>query len=501
MALPIAKLTILVGAGIVGSVLAKEGRVPDFSDFVSGAFKLVLKPIRRNESASADKKPPSDALIAQVNNLRQELQLLARDRTITIVNASGTGGRKYGTIIVIAVVGYGYIWWKGWKLPDLMFATRRSLSDACTSIGNQLGKLYESVEDAKRKLSVKINRLDSGLDECAALTKNTKEEVSVIQREADTICGDFKSVRVAVHVLESKIKEIEGKQASSSSSSRSALELPPVSPSSRVSPSSSSRLFLEQPSVTPPSRSGSLPPKLSTDPTSPNSAGPYQEGNGISDVINFSSSHADSTRIPPTGNKTPNGSSSGLFGLGLSGISMDPTLGRMSLPIGTAAQRCLSSVQSIIISLSDTLFGLLEWAREGKVPLNCYGFVCSQYQYGIEYKLFTSMFDSPLILLSRMEALLCLPWAFNRAGYNLGRTGCSPNLAASLLSTPSVLQPLPIFCKSSSSADRLVWKRESNGAFFLLVLCFVIEASKSRPLALFALMVIRRWNTCCSIVP
>lgn len=34
---------------------------------------------------------PDEAFNLQVNSLRQELQLLARDRTITIVNASGSG--------------------------------------------------------------------------------------------------------------------------------------------------------------------------------------------------------------------------------------------------------------------------------------------------------------------------------------------------------------------------------------------------------------------------
>ncbi|XP_028771988.1 uncharacterized protein LOC114729178 isoform X2 [Neltuma alba] len=344
MALPIGKLTILVGAGIVGSVLAKEGRIPDVSSLVSGAFKIFLKENGSNESASAVKKPPNDALMAQVSSLRQELQLLARDRTITIVNASGSvsGAGKYGTVIIIVVVGYGYIWWKGWKLPDLMFATRRSLSDASTSIGNQLGKVYESIEEAKKKLSARINRLDSSLDECAALTENTRVEISEIQRETDTICGDFSHVRVAVRVLESKIKEIEGKQASttdrvtelcqfamklengkpteriqasSSSSSRPALDLPPVSPSSRVLPSSSLRLSLEQPSVTPLSRTGSLPPNLSTDPISPSySAGRCQESNGISDAINSPSSAAGSNGILPKEDKAPVGSGYGLLG-------------------------------------------------------------------------------------------------------------------------------------------------------------------------------------------
>ncbi|TKY64934.1 bZIP transcription factor bZIP56 precursor [Spatholobus suberectus] len=337
MALSLGKLTILIGAGIVGSVIAKEGRLPDVSGLVSGAFKVVLKQLKSNDSAPTVKKQPhNDALIAQVNSLRQELQLLARDRSITIVNASGTGGRKYVTVIVIVAIGYGYVWWKGWKLPDMMFATRRGLSDACTSIGNRMGKLYESIEDAKKKLSARMNRLDKNLDECAALTESAREDISVIQREADTISGDFKSVRVAVHVLESKIKEIEGKQvattegvnmlcqftknlensrtteyiqASSSSSSRPAIELPPVSPSSRGLQSGSTRVSLEPPSVTPSSRSESLPPKMSSDLPSPsNSDGSDQE-----------SSQVNSKSIPPKEDKS-NGSSSGLFGLRFSGV-------------------------------------------------------------------------------------------------------------------------------------------------------------------------------------
>ncbi|XP_020208038.1 uncharacterized protein LOC109792990 isoform X2 [Cajanus cajan] len=334
MALSLGKLTILVGAGIVGSVIAKEGTLPDVSGLVSGAFKVILKQIKNNDPAPTVKKQPhNDALLAQVSSLRQELQLLARDRSITIVNATGTGGTKYVTVIVIVVVGYGYVWWKGWKLPDMMFATRRGLSDACTSIGNQMGKLYESIADTKKKLSARMNRLDKSLDECAALSESTREEVSVIQQEADTISGDFKSVRVAVHVLESKIKEIEEKQVATTegvnmlcqftktmenskpteyiqaSSSRQALELPPVSPPSRGSQSGSSRLSLEPPSTTPSSRTGSLPPKLSTDPPSPsNSSGSYQE-----------SIQVNSKSISPKEDKS-NGSSSGLFGLRLPNV-------------------------------------------------------------------------------------------------------------------------------------------------------------------------------------
>ncbi|XP_057424597.1 uncharacterized protein LOC130718130 isoform X2 [Lotus japonicus] len=331
MALSLGKLTILLGAGIAGSVFAKEGRLPDVSGVLSGAWKVATW--FKVDSPPTVKKPRNDALMAQVASLQQELQRLGRDGSITIVNASGTGGRKYVTVIVIVVVGYGYIWWKGWKLPDMMFATKRGLSDACTSIGNQLGKVYESIEDAKKKLSAKINRVDKGLDESLSLSKNTREEISVIRSEADAMNGDIKSVHVALHVIESKIQEIEWNQeetnkgvdwlcqraktleknsrtpeyiqASSSSSSRpSIVELPPDSPSSRGAQSASPWLSLEPPPFTP-SRTGSLPPTLSTDPLSlPSPAGSYQSSR-ISKERNLSNG---------TEAETP-GSSSGLFGL------------------------------------------------------------------------------------------------------------------------------------------------------------------------------------------
>jgi hypothetical protein len=68
--------------------------------------------------------------------------LLGSNRPITIVSPSGSGGRNYGLIIIVGVIGYGYVWWKGWKLPDFMFATRRSLSDACNNVGNQIDGFY-----------------------------------------------------------------------------------------------------------------------------------------------------------------------------------------------------------------------------------------------------------------------------------------------------------------------------------------------------------------------
>lgn len=212
MALPLGKLTILIGAGILGSVLAKEGRSLNVSDFITSAAKIALKPLKRDDSTSPVSKPRDDHLLAQVNNLQQELRLLVSNRPVTIVTSGGTGSNKYGIIIVIGVVGYGYIWWKGWKLPDMMFATRRSLSDAYNSIGQQLESLYSSIRSTRRQLSSSIDRVDSNLSAVAELTASTHARVTELRDDSEKIGHDVRFVRDAVETLELKISRIEGKQ-------------------------------------------------------------------------------------------------------------------------------------------------------------------------------------------------------------------------------------------------------------------------------------------------
>ncbi|XP_073299881.1 uncharacterized protein [Primulina huaijiensis] len=259
MALPLGKLTLLVGAGLVGSVLAKEGRLPGVSDFFSGAFKIVLKQLKQEDSTTSSSKPKNDSLLQQVNSLRQELQLLASTRSVTIVTGDRSGSGKYGVVVVVVVVGYGYIWWKGWRLSDMMFATRRGLNDACSSVAKQLENVYSSVSATRKHLSSRIDRVDCKVDECTDNIVATKEEVSELRGDVKLIGSDVNSVHHAVRSLETKISRIEGRQNETNfgvgklvafvrnientktveqikgSASRPALELPQVSPSRAVS--------------------------------------------------------------------------------------------------------------------------------------------------------------------------------------------------------------------------------------------------------------------------
>nr|GMD77544.1 uncharacterized protein LOC109175972 isoform X2 [Ipomoea batatas] len=261
MALPLGKVAFLFGTGVVVSALAKES---SFGDYFSGAFKIIFKQIKQDNSKSSNPKPHSDALLKQVNSLREELQLLASNRSVTIITSGGSGSSgKYGVIVVVVVVGYGYLWWKA----------------------------------TKRHLSSRIDRVDSKIDECGDNAAAIKEEVSEFRGEVRTIGDDLQSVHLVVQNL-----------ASASSSTRLSLELPEVTPSTVVDPLSPNS------PVEPPSPSASNGfQKRSPHGAAPPSPSGAKIHRGISDVVGMASGNS-----PQILNAASTSERSGLFGRTLS---------------------------------------------------------------------------------------------------------------------------------------------------------------------------------------
>ncbi|KAL5552639.1 hypothetical protein UlMin_040040 [Ulmus minor] len=326
MAITLGKLTILVGAGILGSVLAKEGRVSDLvSGAFSGAFKIALNQIKRDDPSASPpvKKPHTDSLLAQVNSLRQDLQVLASNRSVTIVtSASRSGSSKYVTIIVVVGLGYGYIWWKGWKLPDMMFATRRSLSDASIAIGKKLENVYSAIQFTERKLSSDIEGVDRRLTECLETTTSTHQEVAELRGRTDVIGEDFRSVRSVVQTLSTRIDRIGETQGVTNVNVMRlcqyahSLENSSAPQQTQATLPGFSRPALEAPPISP-SRTGSLPPvylSLYEPPSPPSSSGSSQEINGNSDATVVSSGHGLSNVNSASQNSTNGASNSSRFG-------------------------------------------------------------------------------------------------------------------------------------------------------------------------------------------
>ncbi|KAA0039818.1 B-zip transcription factor [Cucumis melo var. makuwa] len=302
---------------IVGSVLAKEGRLPYVQDFVSGAFKIALRRISRDDSSTSKSKPHNDSLMAQVKSLREELQMLASNRQMTIVTTGGRGGRKYGVIILVVVVGYGIVWIKGWKLPDMMFATKRSLSDACTSVARQLENVYSSIAATKRNLSSKMDSVDKSLDETLDVTTDTQEQVSELRGRSETFGRDIKSVHHAVQTLENKLCTFEGKQDRTYEGVKKLcnyaidLENRRTAERTQAIPSGPSRQVLElPPTPSPKQQNRSLPIGFSPEALSPS------ESNGSSDQAQVQRRSLQNTvsdpglmSIAPTDSTAPSSSS------------------------------------------------------------------------------------------------------------------------------------------------------------------------------------------------
>ncbi|XP_024008170.1 uncharacterized protein LOC18992333 isoform X1 [Eutrema salsugineum] len=349
MALPLGKLTILLGAGLVGSVLAKEGGSPVVSNLVSGAFKMVFRQLKQEEPAKSGSNPRNDTLIAQVNSLRNEIQLLASNRPITIVSTAGSGGRKYGVIIIIGVIGYGYVWWKGWKLQDFMFATRRNLSDACNNVGNHIDGFYTSLSGTKRELSSDIDRMSITLDANTEAIQQTGREVTELRDGTANMKIDVRSAIVAVETLASKVYRIEGNQDITlkgvGALHAQCRENRRIQESNQALPSTSSMLALEASPMTPSSRTLSLPPASPREPQSPSapngaqqSHGPLQHTqslSGLKDISESSSSHKAFSDGTCSGKATGNGASGSSAGV----------LGRFSMP---RIVRTLSAVNSVL---------------------------------------------------------------------------------------------------------------------------------------------------------
>ncbi|XP_012479101.1 uncharacterized protein LOC105794469 [Gossypium raimondii] len=333
MALPLGKLSILVGAGIVGSILAKEGHMPNLSDFVSGAFKFAFRQLKHDDSTPSGNKPRNDYLMAQVNSLRQELQTLASNGPVTIVTGRGSGSSKYRIIIVVVVVGYGYVWWKGWRLPDMMFATRRSLSDARDAIAKQLDSVYSSISATRRHLSSRIEGVDNHLNEIADIAATTQDEVSLLQDKSKMLNSNVQSVCYVVQTLESKINRIEGKQDMTNEGVNwlcdYAQTMEQNRPTDRIqaATASSSRPALEAPTRTP-SRTGSLPPIVPVDLPAPDSNGTHMvkrsprnavSASGLKEVGESSSNDVGNGKATSEDKTNGSSSSSGFSGMMFSG--------------------------------------------------------------------------------------------------------------------------------------------------------------------------------------
>ncbi|KAM3346946.1 hypothetical protein ACQJBY_021122 [Aegilops geniculata] len=201
------KIAIVIGSGIIGTMVTggDGSKLPDLRDVLSFSFKFMKQD---KKEGSSNASPQNDLLLSQVNYLRDQLQALSREAQCPqIINVNGgPGAGAYGlTFIAVGAIGYLYIRWKGWKISDMMFVTKRGLADACNVVGKQLDQVSESVHASKKHLAGRIDRVDCSLDECHEIIEATGKEVTVIHGDLSAFQEEIQSVHHVVRTLESKL--------------------------------------------------------------------------------------------------------------------------------------------------------------------------------------------------------------------------------------------------------------------------------------------------------
>uniref|UniRef100_A0A0C9S789 TSA: Wollemia nobilis Ref_Wollemi_Transcript_9443_1549 transcribed RNA sequence n=1 Tax=Wollemia nobilis TaxID=56998 RepID=A0A0C9S789_9CONI len=204
------KILVLVGAGLTGSVLLRSGRL---SDLISELQALMTKIDENGESS--DSSETAAILAAQVRRLAQEVRQLASSRSITVVNGSGQSGSLASylmPIVAFGAIGYGYMWWKGWSFSDVMFVTKRNMSNAVASMTKQLDQFSTALAATKRHLTQRIENLDGKMDEQKEISKLIKNEVVEVREDLSQIGFDIDAIQKMVAGLEGKIETLEDKQ-------------------------------------------------------------------------------------------------------------------------------------------------------------------------------------------------------------------------------------------------------------------------------------------------
>lgn len=215
-AMVLGPIAFVLGSGFLWNHLKPDStkNVPIIGDALSAAANFA-KVVGKDGKDTSSSSNSGDQLMSQVSSLREELRraLRERDDDVTIIdNRSGAGAYTVTAVVVAGLVGYAYIRWKGWKIGDIMWVTKRGLNDACSVVGNQLNEVSDTVHVTKKHLSGRIDRVDATLDETQEIIEGTRDEVSIINVNLSSFQKELQEVNRTVEIWGSRLCSIEDTQ-------------------------------------------------------------------------------------------------------------------------------------------------------------------------------------------------------------------------------------------------------------------------------------------------
>ncbi|EAY72818.1 hypothetical protein OsI_00685 [Oryza sativa Indica Group] len=198
------RVVLLVGAGMAGSVVIRDGR---FADFVAG----LQEALRDNDGGGV-----IDQIEEAVKKATMEVnQMISQPVTVITVDPAGNNGVVTTLIAPAAAAGaltYGYMRWKGISIASLMYVTKQNMANAVASMTKHLEQVQSSLAAAKRHLTQRIQHLDDKLDQQKQISGQIKEEVTGARLKLQDIGSEMQKIKQVAHGLGGKLDSIEAKQ-------------------------------------------------------------------------------------------------------------------------------------------------------------------------------------------------------------------------------------------------------------------------------------------------
>ncbi|KAK6918793.1 protein of unknown function DUF1664 [Dillenia turbinata] len=204
------KVLILVGAGLTGSIILRNGKLSDLivqlQELIKGVDEIEIVP----------GKYDTVLLASQIKQLAQEIRELTMSRPVTIFNGDSSSRGGLASFIMpaaaLGAMGYCYMWWKGLSFSDVMFVTKQNMANAVATVSKQLENVNEALASTKRHLSKRLESLDWKLDEQKEISNQIANEVSDVKSDLSQISFDINAIQEMITGLEGKIDHLESKQ-------------------------------------------------------------------------------------------------------------------------------------------------------------------------------------------------------------------------------------------------------------------------------------------------
>ncbi|KAM0928328.1 hypothetical protein ACQ4PT_002418 [Festuca glaucescens] len=198
-------IAFVLGSGFLWNHIKPDStkNVPIIGDALSAAANFA-KVVGKDGKDTSSSSSSGDQLMSQVRGLP----------VVFCFGAYRTGAGAYTVtaVVVAGLVSYAYIRWKGWKISDIMWVTKRGLNDACSVVGNQLNEVSDTVHVTKKHLAGRIDRVDATLDETQEIIEGTRDEVSIIHVNLSSFQKELQEVNRTVEIWGSRLCSIEDTQ-------------------------------------------------------------------------------------------------------------------------------------------------------------------------------------------------------------------------------------------------------------------------------------------------